>query len=337
MRWKWVVIWSFVGSIVIGTVTMLVLRARHEAGQLMTFQGAVIRRDEDPRKQLPIANVEVTATRGSTSSTARTDASGYFKITFPEVIWPGQTVILSFRHEDYWPLDINVPIQFRSTAKRDYVAAMEALPTVARTSTTPKGPLVTVSNIRIRYTINYQSEENIGSAVRTFQVANRANVPCQRRAPCSPDGSWKATLGSVTLDAGTGNEFRNVRTSCIAGPCPFTRIEQNDFQNNGRTVVVSAVNWSDSTTFLVEAEVFRTSIASSVRHSYPVIFGRTLNFTLPPTQEGVSIEAEINGGPMVFPLGPNLYLSWATCATGASGDVERSTVYRCELKPGYKF
>lgn len=337
MRWKWVVIWSLVGSIVVGTATMLVLRARHPATALMTFQGAVIRRDEDTRRQLPIANVDVTAMRGSTSASTRTDASGYFRIRFPEVIWPGQTVVLSFRHEDYWPLDINVPAELRTAVKKDYVAAMEPMPTAAQLTADPHRTPVTVSNIRVRYTINFESEENIGSAVRTFQVINRANIPCKHQAPCSPDGSWKASIGSVALDAGSGNEFRNVRASCIAGPCPFTRIEPADFQNGGRNVVVSALNWSDTATFLVEAEVFHTAIGSSVRHSYPVIFGRTLNFTLPPTQEGVSIMAEVNGAPMVFPLGPELYLSWAACNARTSRDADRSTVYRCELKSGYKF
>ncbi len=337
MRWKWIVVWSITAAIIATTVTALIVRARRWDRSLMTFQGAVIRRDEDTRKQLPIADVEVTATRGAASIRTQTDASGYFKVTFPEVIWPGQTVVLSFRHEDYWPLDINQPIQFRSTAKRDYVAAMEPMPATARFSTDPKRPPVTVSNIRVRYTINFQSEENIGSLVRTFQVVNKGNVSCRRQPPCSPDGTWKASVGSVTLDAGPGNEFRNVRASCIAGPCPFTRIESSGFQSGGRTVTASAVNWSDTTTFLVEAEVFRTTIGSSVRHSYPVIFGSTLNFTLPPTQEGVSIEAEINGAPMVFPLGPELYLSWATCSRRTNKDEEESIVYRCELKPGYRF
>jgi len=68
-----------------------------------------------------------------------------------------------------------------------------------------------------------------------------------------------------------------------------------------------------------------------------VIFGQTLNFTLPPTQEGVSIEADMDGTPMVFPLGPDLALSWATCTSRSNREGEHSTVYRCELKPGYNF
>lgn len=338
MRWKWALVWSIIGVIIIATAVALVVRARRWDRTLMTFQGAVIRQDKDPRRQLPIANVEVTAARGPVSTTTQTDASGYFRITFPEVIWPGQTVILRFRHDDYWPVDINVPVQFRSIVKRDYIAAMEPMPAVIQIHAETNQPQITVSNIRVRYTINYQSEENIGSAVRTFQVVNTGNVPCRHQAPCSPDGNWKAAVGSVTLDAGPGNEFRNVRASCIAGPCPFTRVEGNGFQKGGRIVTAAALNWSDTTTFLVEAEVFQTSIASSVRYSYPLIFGRTLNFTLPPTQEGVSMEADVNGSPMVFPLGPELFLSWATCSRRTNkSEEEESIAYRCELKPGYKF
>lgn len=129
---------------------------------------------------------------------------------------------------------------------------------------------------------------------------------------CSPDKKWKASRGSATLDAGQDNTFGNVRASCIAGPCPFTKIDDSGFKNGGRYITVSAIDWSNTATFLLEAEVFHTAISSNVRESYPVIFGRALNFTLPPTQEGVSLEAEIDGAPMVFPLGPDLYLAGPT-------------------------
>jgi hypothetical protein len=88
---------------------------------------------------------------------------------------------------------------------------------------------------------------------------------------------------------------------------------------------------------LLEAEVFHIAISSNVRELYPVIFGRTLNFTLPPMEEGVSLEAEIDGSPMVFPLGPDAYLSWATCTVRTGPEKEKTVVYRCELKPGYRF
>ena len=164
---------------------------------------------------------------------------------------------------------------------------------------------------------------------------NKGNVPCQNQSPCSPDGKWKASIGSESLDAGEGNEFRNARTSCIAGPCPFTKIEGEDLLQGGRALKVSARNWSDTTTFLLEAEVFHPMISDVVRTSYPVVFGQALNFTMPGAAEGVSIQADINGDAIIFPLGPNLYLSWADCNARVNRD--QTKVYRCELKPGYRF
>jgi hypothetical protein len=66
-----------------------------------------------------------------------------------------------------------------------------------------------------------------------------------------------------------------------------------------------------------------------------VIFGRALSFTLPSTAVGPSIEAEVNGAYVVFPLGPELDLSWATCSQ--TGDPDQPKLYSCELNPGYRF
>lgn len=308
--------------------------------RVITIQGAVIRSDDDPRKELPIPDTVITASDGVSSFSAQSDGSGYFKLSFQGGVWPDQIVRLTFRHPDYEPFDLTLRTGFRLADKELHIATMTPITqeTVAPhtpASTDKQGPAV--SNIRIRYTENSETDVNIGSAVRTFEVVNKGNVPCNRQLPCSPDGNWKAATNSVSLDAGPGNEFRDIRASCIAGPCPFTRIDTGELENAGRNITVSAVDWSDTTTFLLEAEVFHAAISSNVRESYPVIFGRTLNFTLPPTQEGVSIEAEIDGSPMVFPLGPDLYLSWATCTARNNSGEQRTTVYRCELKPEYRF
>ncbi|MGA8731674.1 MAG: carboxypeptidase-like regulatory domain-containing protein [Terracidiphilus sp.] len=301
----------------------------------LSVQGAVIRRDEDPRKQLPIADAVVTLSNGVTSTKTQSDASGYFRITFPEVVWPGQTLNLNFQNPGYQTLNMPVQAALRLSTRELYVAAMK--PLAAKAEAGPNGPVTVISNIRVRYTFNTETEENIGSAVRVFQAVNQANVPCNHHAPCSPDGNWKASSGSVSLDAGPDNEFRSVRASCIAGPCPFTRIDDSGFIHGGRKITATALSWSDTATFLLEAEVFHVAMSSSVRESYPVIFGQVLNFTVPPTQEGVSLEADVNGASMVFPLGPDLYLSWATCTARKATDTNEATVYRCELKPGYKF
>jgi hypothetical protein len=103
----------------------------------------------------------------------------------------------------------------------------------------------------------------------------------------------------------------------------------------GRTVTVSALAWSDTATFLLEAEVVQPTVSDVVRNSYPTIFGDALNFTLPPAAEGVSIQADLNGETTVFPLGPAMILSWADCNVRSNPDQTR--VYRCELKPGYRW
>jgi hypothetical protein len=85
----------------------------------------------------------------------------------------------------------------------------------------------------------------------------------------------------------------------------------------------------------LQAEVYRSQLENVVRQVYPAIFGRSMSFTLPGTAVGPSIEADINGTLIVFPLGPNPVLSWADCQVR----VEKNQVkeYRCELKAGYEF
>lgn len=252
----------------------------------------------------------------------------------------GKPLALSFRHSDYQPLNLN-----ETVAEKIYIARM--LP-AARAASAESNPNATrVANVLLRYTINDTTIVNVGSVAKTFEVVNTGNIPCDRRSSstagvalagaeqrCSPDGKWRAAVGNFSLDAGEGNEFRDTRVSCIAGPCPFTRIEQNGSSQSGRILHVSVLDWSDTVTFLVEAEVFQPMVSDVVRHSHPVVFGRVLSFTLPSGAEGPSLEAEIGGTRIVFPLGPKLTLSWATCA--ASGD-GRNRSYHCELKPGYRF
>jgi hypothetical protein len=333
MKIKGIAIWVIVAAAGAVVVVVIFVRFGHWSPGLITVQGSVIRKDTDPRRELPIAGAIVTVSDGVTTSTTKSDASGFFKLSFQERVWPSEEVNLSFRDSDYRPLDLRFLVGLRSSLKRLIVAQLEPL----APSAGPVGKLSAVSNIRIRYSVNYRAQTNIGTRVETFQVVNLGNVACQQQYPCSPDGVWKASTGSMTLDAGADNEFRSVRASCFAGPCPFTRIDSSGYARGGRVITVSALDWSDTATFLVEAEVFHDTTDSNVRESYPVIYGRVMHFTLPSNQEGVSIEAEIDGAPMVFPLGSDLYTSWATCSSRAGAEGENSTAFQCELKPGYRF
>jgi hypothetical protein len=76
-------------------------------------------------------------------------------------------------------------------------------------------------------------------------------------------------------------------------------------------------------------------LSENVRRSYPVIFDRTMNFSMPGAVEGVCLEAEVSGQRIVFPLGPSLNLSWANCHE--ENEADNVKLYRCELKPGYDF
>jgi hypothetical protein len=333
------IVWMAIA--VVGVVVALLLLRAHRlksisVRQSIPIEGALVQRDADANKELPIADVAITASDGVTNATTRSDASGYFKLVLQKGVLSAEPVTVSFRHPSYEPLDLNIQEGRLETPSELYVVRMVPIPPETKVARSSR-PETVVSNIRVRYTINSRTETNVGSAVKTFQVVNKGNVPCDHQSPCSPDGKWKAASASASLDAGADHAFGNVRASCIAGPCPFTRIDSSGFIQGGRDIRVSALNWSDTATFLMEAEVFHIAISSNLRELYPVVFGRTLNFTLPPTQEGVSLEADVDGSPMVFPLGPNLNLSWATCTVRTGTDKEKTTVYRCELKPDYRF
>lgn len=321
---KKIAVWTIVAFGILGATAAAVLLSRRKP---VVLKGAVLRDDRDPNKQLPLADVKITAVNGWGIAHSESDASGFFTLNLPKGLRRRQPVLLQFRLKNYQPLDWNDFI-----SDKLYVARMVPLhqETIAESHTD-----VAVSNPRIRYTVKATTEGNIGSAVRTFQVVNVGNKPCDNRPPCAPGGKWKAAIGTFSLDAGEGNEFRNTRLSCIAGPCPFTKIDVETFSQERRRLFVAIRNWSDTTTFLLEAEVVHPMTSNLVRETYPVIFGRALNFSLPSAAEGPSIEADVAGEAIVFPLGPDLFLRWADCHVGIDKDQSRN--YRCELKPGYQF
>lgn len=291
-----------------------------------TIRGAIVLQETDPSKQLPISDVEVTADGNMALSGANSDSSGFFSLPLRPDVRPGTPVILKFRSPDYKPLDLKV------TANDEiYVAHLAPI----RPDAPSGGPEVTVSGVSVRYSITTTTAVNVGSAVKTFEVVNKGNVSCQGKPPCSPGMEWKAAIGSATLDAGEGKEFRNARLSCIAGPCPFTTVEGDNFTKGGRTIGASVRNWSDTTTFLLEADVFRRQTVDAIRQAYPVIIDQAMNFTLPASAEGPSIEAKIDGSAIVFPLGPTPILSWANCSVRTTPDQAR--LFWCELRPGFRF
>ena len=295
----------------------------------VALRGAIIQQNEDPKKQSPITDVEITALDNFSIAPTKSDFSGYFKLILKPGVKRGQVITLQFRHSDYQPVEMKEVV-----GDKLYIVAMVPL-LHDDAETSPTRPQAPVANVFVRYSIETTAAVNIGTGVTTFQIVNKGNVRCNHGPQCSPDNKWKAAIGGATLDAGQGNVYDNARVSCIAGPCPFTKIETDNFTHGGRNIGVTVLGWSDTTTFLLQAEVFRQQINDIVRESYPVIFGRALNFTLPAAAEGPSLEAEIDGTNIIFPLGPSPTLSWAVCNVKMGKD--RSKSYRCDLKQGYRF
>jgi hypothetical protein len=313
-------------SVAVGALASTLALIHWQRQKPISLWGAVLIQNTDPHKQQPIAGVTVSAGDIAISD-VKSNSTGLFVLRLRKPIRKGHPLVLSFRDAQYRDLDVHDVV-----ANKLYVVHLVP---VSSTPAAKSQPEVKVGNVRIRYTVRAMTEINVGSAVKTFQIENKGNVPCQGQHPCSPDGRWKATQTSASLDAGSGNQLRNARASCIAGPCPFTRIRDDRASENRQTYSVSALDWSETATFLVEAEVFRPMVSQSEHWSYPVVFGDGLSFTLPGDAQSVSIEADIDSQTVIFPLGPSLFLSWAACDETVNAD--RGRIYRCTPKPGYRF
>jgi hypothetical protein len=291
--------------------------------------GAVLAKDPDPHKQRPIQNATVIAEYGETTGKAVSDSMGYFRLRLEPEVPAGEPMRLRTEHPNYRSFATVV-----SAGDQIHVIRLER--PVRQGDTEPAQKQVVIGNVRIRYATKSTSTVNVAGVVRTFDIQNKGNVACDGQQPCSPDGKWRATLGSISVDAGEENKyFRNARVSCIAGPCSFTSIEKDGFSRGGRVISVVVRNWSDRVTYVLEAEVAQTIQSDLIRHAYPVILGNAMNFTLPASAQGPSIEAEVDGAEVVFPLGPKLHLSWAKCRAEPGSDGSR--LYRCELKNGFEF
>ena len=295
---------------------------------LITLKGAVIVDETDPVEQSPVGAATVSVEDDLAIAPTSSAFSGYFSLQLPPTVVEGQLVTLQVHHPQYRTIEVQVPAG-------NQLQVIRLSPTHPETPPPSAPQRVELSNLLVRYTVQARTASNIGSGAKMFQVENTGNVPCENHTPCSPDGTWKAAVGGVSLDAGPDNEFRNPRLSCIAGPCPFTQVDADRFSRGGRLISAIVRGWSDTTTFVLEADVVHPEITAISQHAYPTILGRRLNFSLPAAAEGVTIKAEIGGEEIIFPLGPTALLSWATCEVRSERDQTR--MFRCELKPEYEF
>ncbi len=319
--------WIGVAAGVMGLAAFLVHRS-HKPKEIKELVGCIVRYDPDPRKQVPVSGVEIEAAGDVAAAKTQSEVSGLFRLNLRPGIEMDQTILLRLRHAGYEPLDI-----YESAAEKLYVIRMTPIPRAEGPA--PEHPELTVNNVRVRYAEAATTTLTVGSAGKSFEVTNIGNVPCNGGGVCSPDGKWKASIGKASLDAGEGNAFQDARLTCIAGPCAFTKVDDDSFTRGGRIITAAVRAWSDSVIFLLEAQVVHTMTGDVIRQSYPVKFGRGMDFTLPALAQGPSIEAEIDNVDVVYPLGPTLALSWTVCTLKV--DPDRTKLYHCDLKPGFRF
>ena len=171
-----VAIWAIVilglGGVWAATRIAVRLYRKHRP---ITLRGAVIKQDYDPRKQSPIANVEVSSPDGLVVHDAKSDFSGSFRLTLRPDVKMGQPIRLAFRHPDFQPLDLKETLN-----NKLYVVRM--MPLHGEVEAQLNEAEVGVANVLVRYSTEATNTENIGSAVKTFQVVNSGNVPCFQHA-----------------------------------------------------------------------------------------------------------------------------------------------------------
>jgi hypothetical protein len=313
---------------VVSIALMLLREGVWQPAPSITMEGSVLKQNSDPSKQTPLPDVTITASDGTTTVEGKSAPSGFFSLTLGARALNRGKVTLTFTAPEYEPLVVNT----ETPGDQLYVVRLRPLKSEPLQMPSKASEL---KNVLVRFSSKDESTVSIGSLAKQFTAPNKGDVPCQGAKPCSPDGRWKATQTDLPLDAEEGNQFRNVRISCMAGPCAFTRVVKGPLSRPAQKVTVSVLNWSDTTNFLVEADVTRTMVAERVRHSYPFIVGQTMSFALPPGAQGTSIEADLDDQHIVFPLGPALLLSWATCSMEVGP--ENNQIYRCQAKPGYRF
>ncbi len=142
---------------------------------LRSITGAVLRQDPDFGKQLPIANAQISLGDHLSDSAVSSDSAGRFQLMLRSGVRVGQMATLRVRHPGYRPMDLSEYL-----LDRLYIVRMVPINQGSDASLAP--PLV-LSDIRVRSATRSEISVNAGSALKTFEVVNTGDVPCDRRRP----------------------------------------------------------------------------------------------------------------------------------------------------------
>ena len=140
------VIWIMIAVVAAAVIGLLLfqraqrLRLVQERLQV-PIEGAVLQRDADPQKELPIADVVIAASDGVRSAATRSDAAGHFKLVLHKRVLSDLPIKVTFRHPRYEPLDLTVQTGRLQTPDQLYIAAMVPIVPKVVVPPGPKSPV----------------------------------------------------------------------------------------------------------------------------------------------------------------------------------------------------
>ena len=196
------VVWTIIAIAAAAGIGLFLLLRAHRLRmiaerQLVPIEGAVIQYDADTKNELPVADVVITASDGVRSATTRSDAAGYFKLVLQKRVLSEQPITVTFRNPRYEPLDLTVQTGRLGTKPQLYIAAM--VPIVQKTTTGSNHPLIQVSNIRVRYTLNSRNQTNVGDRCQDLPGGQPGR--CALRSSVSLFARWQMESSLYDLAA----------------------------------------------------------------------------------------------------------------------------------------
>ena len=194
------VIWTIIAVAAAAVIGLLLFLRAHRSRLIserlsVPIEGAVIQRDADPKKELPIADVVITASDGVRSAATRSDAAGYFKLVLHKRVLSDLPIRVTFRHPRYEPLDLTVQTGRLQTPEQLYVAALVpivpkvVIPPGPKSPVRPARPPIQVSNIRVRYTHQHPHPDKCRQ--RRQDVPGGQPGKCALRSPLALFAGWK--------------------------------------------------------------------------------------------------------------------------------------------------
>ena len=252
------------------------------------------------------------------AETATSNFSGYFKLRVAPDRWSTATPSRS---------GSGIPIINRSismVARRAAVCAPHVVGS-PRCAAPAERPDVVLSDIVVRYTDREQDGDEHRQRRQDLRSRQHRQHPLRSRIrPVHPTASGRRRMAACP-------STRERTTSFAMRACPASPVRarlrgssRTDFPEGATSSPPRSATGRTPPRLRSKPRSFGPQNTNTIQRSYPIILGRGAQlYAAPLPPQGVSIEAEVDGSPIVFPLAPNGFLSWATCEIRARERVKR--------------